>query len=79
MTTTRPMIENTINLFNEVGARDRFKMIVGGGCVTEDWASTIGADGYSADAELCKQFSAEREAPKRVLDKALRAAYSGRG
>ena len=62
MTTTRPMIENTINLFSEVGARSKFKMIVGGGCVTEDWASTIGADGYSADAvgavELCKQFSA---------------------
>jgi methylmalonyl-CoA mutase cobalamin-binding domain/chain len=62
MTTTRPMIENTINLFGEVGQRANYKMIVGGGCVTEDWASTIGADGYSADAvgavELCKQFSA---------------------
>jgi methanogenic corrinoid protein MtbC1 len=56
------MIENTINLFSEVGARDKYKMIVGGGCVTEDWASTIGADGYSSDAvgavELCKRFSA---------------------
>lgn len=62
MTTTRPMIENTINLFVEVGERGKHRMIVGGGCVTEDWASTIGADGYSADAvgavELCKQFSA---------------------
>jgi len=52
MTTTRPMIENTINLFSEVGVRDNFKMIVGGGCVTEEWASTLGA------VELCKKFSA---------------------
>jgi len=62
MTTTRPMIENTINLLGEVGARDQFKVIVGGGCVTEEWASTLGADGYSPDAvgavELCKKFSA---------------------
>lgn len=62
MTTTRPMIENTINLFSEVGVRDNFKMIVGGGCVTDEWASTLGADGYSPDAvgavDLCKKFSA---------------------
>lgn len=60
MTTTRPMIENTINLLGEVGARDQFKVIVGGGCVTEEWASALGADGYSPDAvgavELCKRL-----------------------
>ena len=50
MTTTRPATRSTINLFKEVGMRDRYKIIVGGGCVTQEWADEIGADGYSADA-----------------------------
>lgn len=60
MTTTRPATRSTINLFSEVGVRDRYKMIVGGGCVTQEWADEIGADGYSEDAagavELCKSL-----------------------
>lgn len=60
MTTTRPSTRSTIGLFGEVGVRDQFKMIVGGGCITPDWSDEIGADGYSADAagavELCKQL-----------------------
>lgn len=58
MTTTRPAQRSTVNLFNEVGARDKFKIIVGGGCVNQEWADEIGADGYAPDAaatvELCK-------------------------
>jgi methanogenic corrinoid protein MtbC1 len=58
MTTTRPMALSTLNLFSEVGARDAFRVIVGGGCVTRDWAEASGFDGYSEDAasavELCK-------------------------
>lgn len=58
MTTTRPSTRSTINLFKEVGLRDNFKFLVGGGCVTQDWADEIGADGYAPDAasavELCK-------------------------
>jgi 5-methyltetrahydrofolate--homocysteine methyltransferase len=62
MTTTRPMALNTLNLFKEVGARDQCRIIIGGGCVTEDWVHEIGADGYAADAaaavELCKKLMA---------------------
>ncbi len=58
MTTTRPMIQNTINLFAELGMRESYKMVVGGGSVTRDWAEAIGADGYAEDAAaavtLCK-------------------------
>ena len=50
MTTTRPSTRSTINLFKEVGVRDRYKMIVGGGCITQEYADAIGADGYSPDA-----------------------------
>ncbi len=60
MTTTRPQALNTLNLFREVGARDQYALIVGGGCVTETWANEAGFDGYSADAagavELCKKL-----------------------
>jgi methylmalonyl-CoA mutase cobalamin-binding domain/chain len=58
MTTTRPLALSTLNLFREVGVKDRFRLVVGGGCVTRDWAEEVGFDGYSEDAagavELCK-------------------------
>lgn len=60
MTTTRPSQRSTINLFKEVGEREKFKIIVGGGSVNQQWADEIGADGYAADAaaavELCKSL-----------------------
>jgi 5-methyltetrahydrofolate--homocysteine methyltransferase len=60
MTTTRPSTRSTINLFTEVNLRDQYKFIVGGGCITQEWASEIGADGYAQDAasavELCKSI-----------------------
>jgi 5-methyltetrahydrofolate--homocysteine methyltransferase len=60
MTTTRPATRSTINLFVEVGARDAFKIIVGGGSVDAVWANEIGADGYAPDAAaavvLCKKL-----------------------
>jgi methanogenic corrinoid protein MtbC1 len=58
MTTTRPLALSTLNLFAEVGVREMHRVIVGGGCVTRDWAEESGFDGYSEDAagavELCK-------------------------
>lgn len=60
MTTTRPLALSTLNLFTEVGLRDQFRLVVGGGCVTREWADASGFDGYSEDAagavELCKQL-----------------------
>jgi 5-methyltetrahydrofolate--homocysteine methyltransferase len=60
MTTTRPSILSTINLFKEVGVRDQYKFIIGGGCVTQAWADEISADGYAPDAaaavEVCKSI-----------------------
>jgi 5-methyltetrahydrofolate--homocysteine methyltransferase len=60
MTTTRPMIANTINLFQEVGLRDKYRIVVGGGSVTPEWAQGIGADGSAKDAvaavQLCKML-----------------------
>ena len=59
MTTTRPAILSTVNLFKELGLADAYQIVIGGGSVTEDWAQEIGA-GYAPDAagavELCKKL-----------------------
>lgn len=60
MTTTLPAQKRTLSLFEEVGKRGDFKMIVGGGAVSQDWANEIKSDGYATDAagavELCKKL-----------------------
>ena len=60
MTTTLPAQKRTISLFSEVGKREDFFIIVGGGAVSLDWSNEIGSDGYSPDAagavELCNQL-----------------------
>jgi 5-methyltetrahydrofolate--homocysteine methyltransferase len=60
MTTTLPAQKRTISLFNEVGKREDFYIIVGGGAVSSNWATEIGSDGYSPDAagavDLCKRL-----------------------
>ena len=50
MTTTRPYQREVIEELESIGLRDRFKVIVGGGPITPEWAKEIGADGYGADA-----------------------------
>jgi corrinoid protein of di/trimethylamine methyltransferase len=63
MTTTRPAQRSTIGLFEEVGERDRYRIIVGGGSVGQEWADQIGADGYAPEAAsavaLCKKLIGE--------------------
>lgn len=64
MTTTLPAQRRTIGLFNEVGQRHKYKIIVGGGAVSRSWADEIGAEGYAQDAAgavgLCKQLMREQ-------------------
>ena len=50
MTTTLPAQRRTIHLFEEVGARGQFKIVIGGGATSQGWADEIGADGYAPDA-----------------------------
>ena len=60
MTTTMPAQKRTINLFAEVGVRDRYKLIIGGGPCSQEWTDEIKADGYAPDAAsgvaLCKSL-----------------------
>ena len=50
LTTTMPSMVNTIQAIEQAGLRNRVKIIVGGAPVTADYAKSIGADGYAADA-----------------------------
>jgi 5-methyltetrahydrofolate--homocysteine methyltransferase len=50
LTVTMPSMKATIDAFEAAGARARVKIIVGGAPVTQRYADSIGADGYSDSA-----------------------------
>ena len=50
LTTTMPMMKQTIDAVAESGLRDKVKIMVGGAPVTQAFADKIGADGFAADA-----------------------------
>lgn len=50
LTTTMFGMKTTIDAFCEAGVRDRFKVLVGGAPVTQEFADKIGADGFSNSA-----------------------------
>ncbi|MFO7753754.1 MAG: corrinoid protein [Desulfobacteraceae bacterium] len=50
LTTTMPMLQQTVTAIRDSGLRDNIKIIVGGAPVTQEFADRIGADGYAADA-----------------------------
>jgi dimethylamine corrinoid protein len=55
MTTTMPGQREVIEVLEEMGLRNRYRVIIGGGPVNQQWAEQIGADGYgetAADAVL---------------------------
>lgn len=50
MTTTMGGMSEVIEILKTRGIRDRFKVIVGGGPVSQAFADKIGADGYASNA-----------------------------
>ena len=50
MTTTMPNMAEVIRLLEKSGKRAQFKVIVGGGPVSQAFADKIGADGFSSNA-----------------------------
>lgn len=50
MTTTMPGQREVIEVLKEMGLRDQYCVIVGGGPVNQQWADQIGADGYGETA-----------------------------
>ncbi len=60
LTTTMPMMKETVAAVARAGIRDQVKILVGGAPVTQAYAKEIGADGYAPDAgsasKLAKSF-----------------------
>lgn len=50
MTTTMGGMETVINLLKEKNIRDKYKVLIGGGPISQNYASRIGADLYAKDA-----------------------------
>ncbi len=50
LTTTMPSMKTVIEALQNAGVRDQVKVMVGGAPVTEEFAQSIGADGYGRDA-----------------------------
>jgi corrinoid protein of di/trimethylamine methyltransferase len=63
LTTTMPAQKEVIDFLKEKGIRDNFKVMVGGGPVSQEWADEIGADGYSETAEAAVKLA------KNLIDK----------
>jgi 5-methyltetrahydrofolate--homocysteine methyltransferase len=62
LTTTMPMMKDTVAAIEESGLRDQVKIMVGGAPVTQAFADNIGADGWAPDAgsavKLAKRLTA---------------------
>ena len=50
LTTTMREQTRVIDALKSAGLRDKYKVIVGGGACTQQWAEKIGADAYAEDA-----------------------------
>jgi len=50
LTTTMTVQREVIEALAEAGIRDQVKVMVGGAPVNQDWADSVGADGYAEDA-----------------------------
>ena len=50
MTTTMGGMETVIHLLEEAGIRNKVKVMIGGGPISQKFADKIGADGYSQNA-----------------------------
>ena len=50
LTITMPSMKTTVEALIEAGLRYQIKIMVGGAPVTEEYANSIGADGFAPDA-----------------------------
>ena len=59
LTTTMPSQKEVIDFLIEKNVREKYITMVGGGPVSESWASQIGADGYTETAEKAVKLAIE--------------------
>lgn len=66
LTTTMAYIPDVIEELKRRGLRDEYMVMVGGGAVTQEWASKIGADGSGADFGEATRVARELMKTKRT-------------
>ncbi len=59
LTTTMPAMQEVVNKFVELGARDKVKIMIGGAPVTQEFCAQIGADMYTPDASTAAEVAIE--------------------
>ena len=59
LTTTMNEMRNVVNVFEEAGARDSVKIMIGGAPITHSFCTTIGADRYTPDAGSAAEVALE--------------------
>ena len=57
LTTTMPAMKKTVAALKDVSNHSRFKVMVGGAPITQEFADEIGADGYALDAGSAAQMA----------------------
>jgi 5-methyltetrahydrofolate--homocysteine methyltransferase len=57
LTTTMPYMKTVIEALEEAGLKGKVRTIVGGACVTESYAKSIGADGYGQNASIAVEIA----------------------
>ncbi len=62
LSTTMPFQGEITKVLNEIGLRDKYKVLVGGAPTSQEWAKEVGADGYGVDV-----FEAVKEA-RRLME-----------
>jgi len=67
MTTSMPYQRDVMELLTEMGVRNRFYVVLGGGPVTPEYARQVGADGWGLSAvsavKVCDRLAASNERP----------------
>jgi methylmalonyl-CoA mutase cobalamin-binding domain/chain len=56
MTTSMPYQGDVIKVLNEMGLRQKYFVVIGGGPVTPEYAAAAGADGWAANAVLAARL-----------------------
>ena len=59
MTTTMSGMKNVVEFLEEKGVRDKFKVMVGGGPISQSFSDKIGADGYARNAAEAVRLARE--------------------
>jgi corrinoid protein of di/trimethylamine methyltransferase len=57
LTTTMPALKDAVGAIMDAGLKNQVKIIIGGAPITQEFADTIGADGYAADAASAASVS----------------------